>query len=330
MKPNARLVQLHKMRISATGSYVPAKVITNATIVDGIPTTASWIEENLGIRERRIAEPDEFTSDLAARAGIAAIENAGLDRNDIDMIMVATATPDRKVPSTACIVQGKMGITNTCPAFDVAAVCSGFLYGLTIAGTFVENGACDRVLVIGADTFSKITDWHHRNCVFFGDGAGAVVVERNAEGNGLFSSLLFADGTGVDGFTVHPNENTFRMNTKAVYDAATTVLPQAIQQILALHGLEPQQLSMIIPHQPSIRVLRRTAEVLNVPFSMIQSNVSSYANTAGATVPLLLDQINAKGLLRPNDLIVFAAVGAGWTWSAALYRWEQAKDFPVA
>jgi 3-oxoacyl-[acyl-carrier-protein] synthase-3 len=120
------------------------------------------------------------------------------------------------------------------------------------------------------------------------------------------------------------------MNTKAVYDAATTVLPQAIQQILALNGLEPQQLSMIIPHQPSIRVLRRTAEVLNVPFSMIQSNVSSYANTAGATVPLLLDQINAKGLLRPNDLIAFAAVGAGWTWSAALYRWEQGKDFPVA
>lgn len=310
------------VQIRSTGSYLPSRVLTNETIVRGLATSPEWIEENLGVKERRVAETDEFTSDLAARAGLAAIENAGLEKNEIDLIIVATATPDRKSPSVACIAQAKMGITNHCPAFDLAAVCSGFLYGLTVAAQFIEGGMYEHVLVIGADTFSKITDWQHRNCVFFGDGAGAVVASRAADGGGFFSSLLFADGAGMEHFTVYPQDTTFTTNGRAVYETATSILPEAIQQILCMHRLELKDVAMIIPHQPSIRVLKRTAELLAVPFSLIQTNLERHANTAGATIPLLLDQVNQKGLLEPGKLLLFAAIGSGWTWGAALYRWR--------
>jgi len=275
----------------------------------------------LGIRERHIAAAEEFTSDLAARAGTAAIAAAGLEPNEIDLIIVATSTPDRKLPSCACMAQAKMGIRNGCPAFDVAAVCSGFLYGITIAGQFIENGVYDRVLVIGADTYSKITDWNHRHSVFFGDGSGAVVLERNGRANGLFSSILFADGEGADDFTVFPRDTFFSMNGKAVYQKATAALPECVQQILCLNGLGVDDVSMIIPHQASAHVLKRAAEILDVPYSRMQTNLEGYANTAGATVPLLLDQVNRRGDIHQNDLLLFAAIGAGWTWGAMLYRW---------
>jgi 3-oxoacyl-[acyl-carrier-protein] synthase-3 len=307
--------------IRSTGSYVPAKILRNEDAVGNLPTSPEWIVEKLGIRERCIAEPEEYTSDLAARAGLDAIASAGLEPNEIDMIIVATSTPDRKAPSSACIAQAKMGIRNGCAAFDVAAVCSGFLYGITIAGQFIQNGTYERVLVIGADTFSKITDWNHRDCVFFGDGAGAVVLERKDRENGLFSSILLADGDGMNHFTVYPGDAYFKMNGKVVYETATTILPECIRQILCINRLGLEDVSMIIPHQASAHVLRRTAEALSVPFSRMQTNLESCANTAGASVPLLLDQVNRRGLIREGNLLLFAAVGAGWTWGACLYRW---------
>jgi 3-oxoacyl-[acyl-carrier-protein] synthase-3 len=307
--------------IKSTGSYVPAKILTNEEIVGDLPTSPEWIVQTLGIRQRRVADSEEFTSDLAARAGLSAIASAGLEPNEIDLIIVATSTPDRKVPSTACMAQIKMGIRNGCPAFDVAAVCSGFLYGITIAGQFIQNGVYDRALVIGADTYSKVTNWNHRNCVFFGDGSGAVVLERDNRENGMFSSILFADGEGMDDFTVFPTDGYFTMNGKAVYEKATAALPECIQQILCVNGLELEDVSMIIPHQASAHVLKRAAEILNVPYSRMQTNLELYANTAGATVPLLLDQLNRGGLIHKNDLLLFAAIGAGWTWGASLYRW---------
>ena len=307
--------------IKSTGSYVPAKILKNADVVGNLPTSPEWIFEKLGIRERCIAEPDEYTSDLAARAGLAAISSAGLEPNEIDLIIVATSTPDRKAPSAACIAQVKMGIRNGCAAFDVAAVCSGFLYGITIAGQFIQNGTYQRVLVIGADTFSKITDWNDRNCVFFGDGAGAVVLERSNRRDGLFSSILQADGEGMDHFTVYPGSAYFKMNGKAVYEKATTILPDCIRQILCVNRLGLEDVSMIIPHQASAHVLKRTAEVLDIPFSGMQTNLESCANTAGASVPLVLDQVNRRGLIHAGNLLLFAAIGAGWTWGACLYRW---------
>jgi len=307
--------------IRSTGSYVPATILGNEDVVGNLPTSPEWIVETLGIRQRRVVEPDEYTSDLAARAGLEAIASAGLEPDEIDLIIVATSTPDRKCPSSACIAQKKMGIHNGCAAFDVAAVCSGFLYGVTIAGQFIQNGTYAHVLVIGADTFSRITDWNHRDCVFFGDGAGAVVLERNERENGLFSSILLADGEGMDHFTVCPGAAYFTMNGKAVYQKATTVLPECVRQILCINRLGLEDVSMIIPHQASAHVLKRTAQVLDIPYSRMQTNLESCANTAGASVPLVLDQVNQRGLIHDGDLLLFAAIGAGWTWGACLYRW---------
>jgi len=307
--------------IKATGSYVPSKILTNEEVVANLPTSPQWVIETLGIRERHIAEPDEYTSDLAARAGLDAIASAGLEPNEIDLIIVATATPDRKMPSSACIAQTKMGISNRCAAFDVAAVCAGFVYGITIAGQFIQNGMYDRVLVIGADTFSKVTDWNHRDCVVFGDAAGAVVLERRERENGLFSSILLADGEGRDHFTVYPGAAHFTMTGKAVFEKATTAVPECILEILRINGLGLEDVSVIVPHQATAGVLKRIAQVLNIPFSRIQTNLELYANTAGATVPLLLDQVNRRGLLHKGDLLLLVSIGAGWTWGASLYRW---------
>jgi 3-oxoacyl-[acyl-carrier-protein] synthase III len=307
--------------IKSTGSYLPAKVLSNEDLVKDLPTSPDWIADTLGIRERRIAEPGEYVSDLAARAGLDAIASAGLEPDEIDLVIVATATPDRKAPSSACIAQAKMGILNRCAAFDVAAVCSGFVYGITIAGQFIQNGTYDHALVIGADTFSRITDWNHRNCVFFGDGAGAVVLERNDRKNGFFSSILLAQGEGMNDFTVYPEDAYFTMNGKAVSQKATTALPECIQQILSLNQLGIEDVTIIIPHQASACVLKRIAEVLNVPYSRMQLNLESCANTAGASVPLVLDQANRRGLIQQGDLLLLAAIGAGWTWGASLYRW---------
>ena len=307
--------------IKSTGSYVPSKILTNEEVVANLSTSPQWVVEKLGIRERHIAAPEEYTSDLAAGAGLCAIASAGLEPNDIELIIVSTATPDRKMPSSACIAQTKMGITNGCAAFDVAAVCTGFVYGVTIAGQFIQNGMYERVLVIGADTFSKVTDWNHRDCVVFGDGAGAVVLERKDRENGLFSSILLADGEGMDHFTVYPGDAYFKMNGQAVYQKATTAVPECIREILRINGLRLEDVSMIVPHQATVGVLKRIAEELNIPFSRIQTNLELYANTAGATVPLLLDQVNRRGLLHEGDLLLLVSIGAGWTWGASLYRW---------
>ena len=307
--------------IKSTGSYVPSKVLTNEEVMANLPTSPQWVLDTLGIRSRHIAEPGEYTSDLAAHAGLEAIFAAGLEPDEIDLIIVSTATPDRKMPSSACIAQRKMGIRNGCAAFDVAAVCAGFVYGLTIAGQFIQNGMYERVLVIGADTFSKVTDWNHRDCVIFGDGAGAVVLERNNREDGFFSSILSAQGEGVDHFTVFPGDDYFTMNGRAVYQKATTAVPECIQEILRLNGMGLDDVSIIIPHQASARVLKGIAEGLNIPFSRMQTNLESYANTAGATVPLLLDQVNRRGLLHKGDLLLLVSIGAGWTVGATLYRW---------
>jgi 3-oxoacyl-[acyl-carrier-protein] synthase-3 len=317
----SRNTRCDSVRIKSTGSYVPSKILTNEEVLAHLPTSPQWVFDNLGIRERHIAEPEEYTSDLAARAGLDAITAAGLEPNDIELIIVSTATPDRKMPSSACIAQTKMGVTNRCAAFDVAAVCAGFVYGITIAGQFIQNGVYEHVLVIGADTFSKVTDWNHRDCVVFGDAAGAVVLEKKDRENGFFSSILLADGEGMNHFTVYPGDAYYKMNGKEVFKAATVAVPECICEILRINGLRLEDVSMIIPHQATAGVLKRIAEVLNIPFSRIPTNLESYANTAGATVPLLLDQVNRRGLLHAGDLLLLVSIGAGWTWGASLYRW---------
>ncbi len=312
----------HTLRIAGTGSYCPSRIVTNDELALSAPTNAQWVVDNLGIRERRVAAEGERSSDLATEAGLRAIADAGIGRNDVDLIIVATATPDRKAPSTACIVQNKLGISNKSPAFDIAAVCSGFLYGMTVASHFVQSGTHRNVLLIGADTFSKITDWSRRDCVFFGDGAGAALLQRTDYERALFSSSLYADGSGQDNFTVYPGDHTFSMDAHAVYTLGTVVLPAAIAEVTAANGLSLSDVAAIIPHQPSMRLLRRTGEVLGLPFERIKTNMERYANTSSGTIPILLDEVNRNGQLAKDDLIAFAAVGSGWTWGAALYRWH--------
>ena len=326
---------VRNVKIIGTGSYTPEKVLTNEDLEKVIPTNATWIYDNLGIRERRIAASNETTSDLATQAGKNAILDAGLEVNDIDLIIVATSTPDRIAPSTAAIVQDKLK-SYKAVAFDIAAVCSGFLYGLSVASQFIAAGVYDNVLVIGADTFSKITDWTQRDAVFFGDGAGAAIVSHGNVNEGILAFRLYSDGRGKWNFTVPAGgsempttEETikkklhyFQMNGKAVYETATEVLPMAINQVLNDTGLTINDIDYLVPHQPSIAILKKTAEILNLPWEKVMTNMDKYANTSGGTIPILLDEMKRAGKLKKGNLILFAAVGSGWTYGASILKWS--------
>ncbi len=326
---------VRNVKIVGTGSYVPEKIYTNKYLATIVDTNEEWIEKILGIKERRIASKDEATSDLAWKAGENAIRHAGLTENDIDLIIVATSTPDRPCPSTACFVQDKLKAYNAV-VFDIAAVCSGFLYGMSVASQFIASGVYDNVLVIGADTFSKITDWTRRDCVFFGDGAGAAVLSHANDGEGFLAYRLYSDGRGRYNFTVPAggSENPasiktvkeglhyFQMNGKEVFKSATTLLPQAIRKVLKDTGLKVDDIDYMIPHQPSIGILKKTAEILEFPFEKVMTNMDKYANTSAGTIPILLDELNKSGKLKKGNIIVFTAIGAGWTWGASIIKWS--------
>jgi 3-oxoacyl-[acyl-carrier-protein] synthase-3 len=326
---------VRNVHIIGTGSYVPEKVYTNEYIETIAPTNAEWVYKNLGIKERRIAEDDQPTSDLAAKAGLRAIEDAGLTPDDIDLIIVATSTPDRLAPSTAAIVQDKIQAYNSV-AFDIAAVCSGFLFGISTAAQYVATGIFNNVLVIGGDTFSKIIDWSRRDCVFFGDGAGAAVLTNTDSDTGFLAFRLYTDGRGKWNFTIpgggsefpmsHENVDAghryFQMVGSAVYETGVQVLPKAINQVLQDTGISIDQVDYLIPHQPSIRILQDTAKIIGMPFEKVMTNMDRYANTSGGTIPILLDEVNKAGKLKPGSMVLFAAVGSGWTYGASLMRWS--------
>lgn len=325
---------IRSVKVAGTGSYLPDRVITNAELERRLPTSDRWIRENLGIGARRIAAPGQATSDLAAEAARRALTNAGCAAEEIDLIIVATATPDRMAPSTACIVQEKIGALRAA-AFDLAAVCSGFLYGLSVGSQFIAANVYDKVLLIGADTFSRITNWNDRSCVFFGDGAGAAVLTHARDNEGLLAIDLYADGRGKWNFTVpaggselpasestvKEGSHNFIMNGRAVFEVGTTVLPAAIARVLARCELTVDDVDVLIPHQPSINILKVTAEKLGLPFEKVMTNMDRYANTASASVAILLDETNRTGRLHDRAIAVLAAVGSGWTWAAGVMRW---------
>lgn len=326
---------VRNVKIIGTGSYAPETIFTNEYLETILPTTSQWIYENLGIKERRIAAKNECTSDLAATAAINAIKDSGLTSNDIDLIIVATATPDRLAPSTAAIVQDKIKAYNAV-AFDIAAVCSGFLYGMSVASQFIAAGVYDNVLVLGADTYSRITDWTRRDAVFFGDGAGAAVISHGNVNEGFLAFRLYTDGRGKWNFTipaggseipaseesVKNGQHFFQMNGKAVYETGTIVLPKAINQVLKDTGLTVNDIDYLIPHQPSIKILQKTAEIIGLPFEKVMTNMDRYANTSGGTIPILLDEVKKSGKLKKGDVILFAAVGSGWTYGASILKWS--------
>lgn len=312
---------INNVKITGTGMCVPEMRVSNYLLEGMCPAVnPEWTYNTLGIRERRIAKSYQYTSDLAASAGTMAIENAGLLVEDIDIIIVATITPDRQAPSTACITQRKIGAYNAV-CFDVAAVCSGFLYGMVIASQFIASKAYKNILVIGADIFSSITDYSRRDCVFFGDGAGAAVLSATTP-HGFFDFDMHSDGSGWEAFTVAgvSDYKYFSMDGRAVFDTATRVLPESINSLLVKNKMTVDDITMLIPHQPSIGILKKTAETLGLPFEKVKHNMEYYANTSAGTIPILLHETFPS--IKRDDIIVFAAVGGGWTWGSIIMQWR--------
>ena len=318
--------------IKGTGSYAPKNVVKN-DFFESVGSSDKWIYENLGIKERRIST-GETTSDLAYQAGLIAIQDAGLKPQDIDLIIIATATPDRLAPSCACFVQEKLKASNAV-AFDISAVCSGALFATATAVQYIKSGMYKNALVIGADTFSTITDWNRRDAVFFGDGAGALVLSHTTQDKGFQDFILKTDGTGKEHFTIPAGgsekpasndtlsggEHYFKMNGSQVYKTAIDVVPKCIDEILSKNNCSIDQIKYLLPHQPSIRILQEVARRVGLPFEKVKTNMDRYANTSGGTIPIILDETLKENTFETGDLLLFAAVGAGWTWGTALYKW---------
>jgi 3-oxoacyl-[acyl-carrier-protein] synthase-3 len=314
-------------RIVGTGSYLPAKTLTNQELEQSIATSDDWIRTRTGIRERRVAAENELASDLALAASKQALAAAGVDATELDLIIVATTTPDVVFPSTACILQSKLG-AGPCPAFDLQAVCSGFVYALATADLFLRAGKCRQALVVGAEVYSHILDWNDRGtCVLFGDGAGAVVL-RAADEPGILSTHLHADGTYHDILSVpgHVSGGQVRgrpfvqMDGGAVFKFAVKVLCEVAQEALAENRLEVRDIDWLIPHQANIRIIEATAKKLGLPLARVVVTVERHANTSAASIPLALDEAVRDGRIRRGQHVLLEGVGGGFTWGAVLLR----------
>jgi len=315
-------------RIVGTGGYLPEKVLTNRDLEAKIDTTDEWIYTRTGIRQRHIAADDESTSDLALQASRKALAAAGITPADLDLIVVATTTPDMVFPSTACILQAKLGARG-CPAFDVQAVCSGFLYGVSTADHFVRSGQYRHVLVVGAETYSRILDWNDRGtCVLFGDGAGAVVLRRD-NSPGILSTRLHADGAHANMLAVPgtvrggqvSGRPLLQMDGPGVFRFAVKVLDEIVAETLAASGLQKTDIDWLVPHQANIRIIQATAKKLGMSMEKIVVTVDRHANTSAASIPLALDEAARDGRIRAGQHVLMEAIGGGFTWGAVLAKW---------
>ena len=316
-------------RIAGTGGYLPSRVVTNAELATRIDTSDEWVRARTGICERRVAAPDQVTSDLALAAALPALAAAGIAPADVDLIIVATTTPDMVFPSTACILQAKLGAAHG-PAFDVQAVCSGFVYALSIADGMVKSGAVKNALVIGAEIYSRILDWNDRGtCVLFGDGAGAVVLVPS-EAPGILSSHLHADGRYRDILSVPgtvadgavSGRPFLQMDGTAVFKFAVRVLAEVAHEALAANNLPASAIDWLIPHQANIRIMDATMKKLGLPSERMVSTVARHANTSAASIPLALDVAVRDGRIRPGQHVMLVGVGGGFTWGSVLVRWQ--------
>ncbi|MCL5740037.1 MAG: ketoacyl-ACP synthase III [Betaproteobacteria bacterium] len=319
-------------RITGTGSYLPPRRVTNADLVaelaqSGIQTSDEWIVERTGIRARHFAAPDVTSGDLGLEAAKKALEAAGCEPQDIDLIIVATSTPDMVFPSVACILQNKLG-ANGCPAFDVQAVCSGFVYALTVADAMIQTGAAKRALVVGAEVFSRILDFKDRTtCVLFGDGAGAVVLEAS-DTPGILASDLHADGQYVGILCVPGNvsggevlgDPLLKMDGQAVFKLAVGVLEKAARATLAKANLTDADIDWLIPHQANIRIMQSTAKKLKLSMDKVVVTVDQHGNTSAASIPLALDHAVRTGQVKKGETLLLEGVGGGFTWGAVLLK----------
>jgi len=313
-------------RIAGTGSYLPERILTNAEIERTIDTTDEWIFTRTGIRERHIIAEDQYTSDMALEASKKAIEAANIDIQSIDLIVLATTTPDRTFPSTACLLQQKLGIIN-CPAFDLQAVCSGFVYALATADNFIKAGAAKCALVVGADAMSRITDWTDRsNCILWGDGAGAVILQASDE-QGILSTHLHANGNYADMLTVpqgvsnQEGSKTILMEGNAVFKMAVNTLDAIVDDTLAANELEKSDVDWLVPHQANIRILQSTAKKLGMSMDRVVTTVDKHGNTSAASIPLALDVAVRDGRIKRGETILMEAFGGGFTWGSVLMKY---------
>lgn len=316
-------------RIAGTGKYLPERVLTNFDLEEMVDTTDEWIRTRTGIERRHLVADDEFTSDLAYRASLAAIENAGIEPGDIDFILVGTTTPDLIFPNVGCLIQERLGIHGT-PAFSLEAACSGFLYALGVANEFLRGGQAKRALVVGAECMSRIIDWTDREtCVLFGDGAGAVILERSDDPGILYSSLgsdgryreLLYASTGV---SVTPRDGegaALRMKGNEVFKVAVKTLGSMVDEVLQKNGLDKGEIDWLIPHQANIRIIQAMAKRLRMPMERVVLTIREHGNTSAASVPMALDTAIRDGRIKRGDLLLLEAFGGGFTWGASLVRY---------
>jgi len=313
--------------IAGVGSALPKRCVTNAELAETVDTTDEWIVERTGIRSRYIADDSETTASLATEACRRALAHAGIEASDIGLIVLATATPDQTFPSSATKVQAALGI-NDCIAFDVHAVCTGFLYALSVADSMLQSGMADKALVIGAETFSRILDWEDRGtCVLFGDGAGALVLSAEDGTSGILATRLHADGRHNELLYVDGGPSTtgtvgkLRMKGREVFRHAVKNLTDVLHEVLAAAGLDSSDVDWVVPHQANARILDATAKKLGLPAEKVVVTVDRHANTSAASVPLALDTAVRDGRIKRGDLIVLEAMGGGFTWGAAVIRY---------
>jgi 3-oxoacyl-[acyl-carrier-protein] synthase-3 len=323
--------------ILGTGSYAPERVVTNDDLAHMVETSDEWIRTRTGIRERRIAAPDESTSDMAAHAARRALEDANVAATEIDLLVVATVTPDTPMPAVACILQHKLGVPSTSACFDLNAACSGFIYALDTVCAMLASGRYQKALVIGVEKLSAVIDWDDRTtCVLFGDGAGAAVIGVTAEPNrGLIGTRLGTAGEGADllyishgGSTwpttpdsINSRDHCIRMKGKEVFKLAVRAMDDAARDILEQHHVRADQISLVIPHQANLRIIEAISQYLELPMERFFVNVDRYGNTSAASIPIALDEARRAGRIKPGDLTLLVAFGAGLTYGSALIRW---------
>ena len=314
-------------RITGTGGCLPERVLTNAELERMVDTSDEWIRTRTGIRERRIAAPDETTCDLAERAARQALDAAGIAPSELDLIVVATTTPDKVFPSTACLLQARLGVGG-CPAFDIQAVCTGFLYGMTVVDQFIRSGTVRRALLVGAETLSRILDWTDRaTCVLFGDGAGAEVLEASGEpgvlsthihADGAYEHLLAVDGGISQGYERVAGGNAYiRMQGNEVFRVAVNTLGSIVDETLEANGVTRDAIDWLVPHQANVRIISATAKKLKLPMDRVVVTVDVHGNTSAASVPLALDTAVRDGRVQRGQRLLLEAFGAGFTWGAA-------------
>lgn len=318
-------------RITGTGSYLPDNVVTNKDLEKMVDTSDQWIRERSGIEQRHIALADQTTVDLAEQAALRAIEASGIKARDIDLIVFATSTPDKIFPSSACILQARLGI-HGCPAFDIQAVCSGFVYALSVADKFIKTGSSKKALVIGAEVFSRIIDWQDRGtCVLFGDGAGAVVLEANEE-TGILSTHIHADGqyeellhvpcgVGSNYEQVKAGLGFVEMKGSEVFKVAVNTLGKIVDETLQANHMKKSDIDWLVPHQANLRIISATAKKLNMSMDQVVVTVNKHGNTSAASIPLALDVAVRDGRIRRNEVLLLEAFGGGFTWGSALLRY---------